>query len=112
MDYLRRNATDLASKAGVLPPMATAVANDSAAALQELASAAAHAAPLFDTVIRHGRVIDGSGTAPVRDYRARCKEVLVMQGILKHAHMRPPLTSVGAEDRQRLKQVLVEAGEL
>ena len=40
-DYLRRNATDLASKAGVLPAMATAVANDSAAALQELASAAA-----------------------------------------------------------------------
>ena len=40
-DYLRRNATDLASKAGVLPAMATAVANDSAAALLELASAAA-----------------------------------------------------------------------
>jgi hypothetical protein len=31
---------------------------------------------------------------------------------LKHAHMRPPLYPVGAEDRQRLKQVLAEAGEL
>ena len=40
-DYLRRNAGDLAAKARVLPAMATAVAHDSAAALQELASAAA-----------------------------------------------------------------------
>ena len=39
-------------------------------------------------------------------------EVLVMQGILKHAHMRPPLTPVGPEDRQRLKKALEEAGQL
>jgi len=58
------------------------------------------------------KVVDVLFAAPVRDYRARCKEVLVMRGILKHAHMRPPLYSVGAEDRQRLKQVLAEAGEL
>jgi len=38
--------------------------------------------------------------------------VLVMQGVLRHAHMRPPLTPVGAEDRARLKQALEEAGEL
>ena len=46
------------------------------------------------------------------DEGTRCKEVLVMQGILKHAHMRPPLVPVGADDRKRLKQALEEAGEL
>ncbi len=65
---------------------------------------------------RRGTASRGSWTPssppPVRDYRARCKEVLVMQGILKHAHMRPPLMPVGADDRQRLKQALEEAGEL
>jgi len=56
--------------------------------------------------------VDAVFAPPVRDYRARSKEVLVMQGILKHAHMRPPLTPVGTEDRQRLKKALEEAGEL
>ena len=58
------------------------------------------------------KVVDAVFAPPVRDYRARCKEVLVMQGILKHAHMRPPLTPVGPEDRQRLKKALEEAGQL
>ncbi|HXJ82375.1 MAG TPA: dihydrodipicolinate synthase family protein [Candidatus Methylomirabilis sp.] len=58
------------------------------------------------------KLVDAVFAPPVRDYRARCKEVLVMQGILKHAHMRPPLMPIGADDRQRLKQALEEAGEL
>jgi 4-hydroxy-tetrahydrodipicolinate synthase len=58
------------------------------------------------------KLVDAVFASPVRDYRARCKEALVMQGILKHAHMRPPLTPVGPEDRQRLKLALEEAGEL
>jgi 4-hydroxy-tetrahydrodipicolinate synthase len=58
------------------------------------------------------KVVDAVFAAPVRDYRARSKEVLVMQGIITHAHMRPPLQPIGAEDRQRLKQALVDAGEL
>jgi 4-hydroxy-tetrahydrodipicolinate synthase len=58
------------------------------------------------------RLVDAIFAAPVRDYRARCKEVLVMQGVIASAHMRPPLTAVGAEDRQRLKRALEEAGEL
>ncbi len=57
-------------------------------------------------------LVDAVFAPPVRDYRARSKEVLVMQGILKHAHMRLPLTPVGTEDRQRLKKALEEAGEL
>ncbi len=58
------------------------------------------------------KLVDAVFAAPVRDYRARSKEALVMQGILPHAHMRPPLVPVGPEDRQRLKQALEAAGEL
>ena len=55
------------------------------------------------------KLVDAVFAAPVRDYRARSKEVLVMQGILAHGHMRPPLPR-GAEDRQRLKRALEEPG--
>ncbi len=58
------------------------------------------------------KVVDALFAPPVRDYRARAKEVLVMQGIIKHAHLRPPLRPVGPEDRQALKRALEEAGEL
>lgn len=58
------------------------------------------------------KLVDAVFAPPVRDYRARSKEVLVMQGILEHAHMRPPLTAIGPEDRQRLKKALEEAGQL
>ncbi|MBI4590515.1 MAG: dihydrodipicolinate synthase family protein [Candidatus Rokubacteria bacterium] len=58
------------------------------------------------------KLVDAIFAAPVRDYRARSKEVLVIQGILKHAHMRPPLLPVGPEDRQALKRALEEAGQL
>jgi 4-hydroxy-tetrahydrodipicolinate synthase len=58
------------------------------------------------------KVVDALFAPPVRDYRARSKEILVMQGLLEHAHMRPPLLPVGPEDRQRLKQALEAAGEL
>jgi 4-hydroxy-tetrahydrodipicolinate synthase len=58
------------------------------------------------------KLVDAVFAPPVRDYRARSKEVLVMQGVLEHAHMRPPLLPVGPEDRQRLKRALEEAGEL
>jgi len=56
--------------------------------------------------------VDVVFAAPVRDYRARSKEVLVMQGVIQHAHMRPPLLPISADDRARLKRALEEAGEL
>jgi 4-hydroxy-tetrahydrodipicolinate synthase len=58
------------------------------------------------------KVVDALFAPPVRDYRARSKEVLVLQGIIRHAHVRPPLLPVGPEERQALKRVLEEAGEL
>jgi 4-hydroxy-tetrahydrodipicolinate synthase len=70
----------------------------------------------WETAQRKGdriqNVVDAVFAAPVRDYRARCKEVLVLQGILQHAHMRPPLTPIGPADRRRLTCVLQAAGEL
>ncbi len=58
------------------------------------------------------KLVDVVFAAPVRDYRARSKEVLVMQGVIQHAHMRPPLLAISADDRARLKRALEEAGEL
>jgi 4-hydroxy-tetrahydrodipicolinate synthase len=58
------------------------------------------------------RLVDAMFAPPVRDYRARAKEVLVMQGIIAHAHMRPPLTPVGPEERQALKRALAESGQI
>jgi 4-hydroxy-tetrahydrodipicolinate synthase len=58
------------------------------------------------------KLVDALFAPPVRDYRARAKEALVMQGILRHAHMRPPLLPVGPDDRQRLKEALATAGVL
>ena len=58
------------------------------------------------------KVVDAVFSRPVRDYRARSRKMLVMQGVIQHAHMRPPLLPVSAEDRQRLKKALEEAGEL
>jgi dihydrodipicolinate synthase/N-acetylneuraminate lyase len=50
--------------------------------------------------------------APVRDYRARAKEALVMQGILERATVREPLLPISSDDRQRVREAMVLAGEL
>ena len=57
-------------------------------------------------------VVDAMFAPPVRDYRARAKEILVMQGILAGAHVRPPLLPISPEDRQGLKRALEAAGQL
>ncbi len=57
-------------------------------------------------------VVNAIFAPPVRDYRARSKEVLVMQGIIRHAYMRPPLMPVGEGDRLALKEALAAAGLL
>ncbi len=58
------------------------------------------------------KLVDVMFAPPVRNYRARAKEILVMQGIIAHAHMRPPLTPVGPEERQALKRALEESGQI
>ena len=50
--------------------------------------------------------------APVRDYRARAKEALVMQGILDRAAVREPLLPVPDADRAQVREAMILAGEL
>jgi len=48
-------------------------------------------------------------SSPVRNYRARIKEALVILGVLKHAHMRPPLTPISREEQETVKEALKKA---
>ena len=50
--------------------------------------------------------------APIRDYRPRMKEVLVMQGMIAHATVRPPQLPVDAAERAELRRLAVQAGLL
>lgn len=43
---------------------------------------------------------------PVRNYRARLKEALVMMGVLKTAYVRPPLMPISEEERERIRRIL------
>jgi 4-hydroxy-tetrahydrodipicolinate synthase len=57
------------------------------------------------------RLVDALFAPPLRDYRARAKEILLMQGIIQSAHVRPPLLPIGPEDRRALKRALEDAGQ-
>jgi len=46
---------------------------------------------------------------PVRNYRSRTKEALVMLGVLRHAHMRPPLMPISNEERAVVRAALKKA---
>lgn len=43
---------------------------------------------------------------PVRNYRARLKEALVMMGVLKTSYVRPPLMPISADERERIRSIL------
>jgi len=58
--------------------------------------------PLADTIFM----------APVRNYRARLKEALVMIGVLKKAYVRPPLTPISNAERKAVRKALEKAGLL
>ncbi|MBA2488069.1 MAG: dihydrodipicolinate synthase family protein [Chloroflexi bacterium] len=60
-------------------------------------------APLIEAVF---------GRPPVRDYRARVKEGLRMQGVIPSATVRPPLLPVSEADRQALREALAGLGLL
>ena len=69
----------------------------------------AAAAEIMDTLTPLANAIFA---APVRNYRARTKEALVMQGLLERATVREPLLPVGDDERARVRDALVIAGEL
>jgi 4-hydroxy-tetrahydrodipicolinate synthase len=50
--------------------------------------------------------------APIRDYRPRMKEVLVMQGMIAHATVRPPQLPVDDAERVELRRLAEQAGLL
>jgi len=52
---------------------------------------------------------DAIFSPPVRNYRARIKEALTIQGILKSAHMRPPLMPISRKERDAIKEALGNA---
>jgi 4-hydroxy-tetrahydrodipicolinate synthase len=49
---------------------------------------------------------------PIRDYRPRMKEVLVMQRVFRHATCRQPQLGVDDMERQELRQLADRAGLL
>ncbi len=51
-------------------------------------------------------LVDATFGPPVRNYRARLKEVLVMQGVIERATVRPPLMPVSDEEREAIRQAL------
>jgi 4-hydroxy-tetrahydrodipicolinate synthase len=55
---------------------------------------------------------DAVFASPVRDYRARVKECLVMQGVLERATVRAPLHPIADADRLHLRHVLRAADAL
>jgi dihydrodipicolinate synthase/N-acetylneuraminate lyase len=65
---------------------------------------------------RLGQIIqplaDAIFAQPVRNYRARMKEALVMLGILYRATVRPPLLPVSDAERQDVRRALQRAGLL
>jgi 4-hydroxy-tetrahydrodipicolinate synthase len=50
--------------------------------------------------------------APIRDYRPRMKEVLVMQGLIAHASVRAPQLGVDDAERAELRRLATLAGLL
>jgi dihydrodipicolinate synthase/N-acetylneuraminate lyase len=47
---------------------------------------------------------------PVRNYRARTKEVLARQGVIEHAGVRPPLPPLSPEEVEAVRNGLSAAG--
>ena len=48
--------------------------------------------------------------APIRDYRPRMKELLVMQGMIQHATVRPPQLPVDEAERAEIRRLAESAG--
>lgn len=74
----------------------------------------AAAAKDFDTAFeiwgRLGPLARYCWRAPIRDYRPRMKEVLVMQGLIRHASVRPPQLPVDDAERAELRRLAEGAG--
>jgi 4-hydroxy-tetrahydrodipicolinate synthase len=61
---------------------------------------------------RLGPLVRAFYAPPFVDMHNRMKEALVLLGRIPHAYVRPPLTPVGADERRRIRQALVDSGLL
>ncbi len=64
----------------------------------------------FEIWARLGPLARYAWRAPIRDYRPRMKEVLVMQGMIRHAAVRPPQLPVDDAERAELRRLAEHAG--
>jgi 4-hydroxy-tetrahydrodipicolinate synthase len=67
-------------------------------------------ATAFEIWGRLGPLARYAWRAPIRDYRPRMKEVLVMQGLIRHAAVRPPQLPVDKTERAELCRLAEHAG--
>lgn len=59
---------------------------------------------------RFGPLARYAWRAPLRDYRPRMKEILVLQGIIPYSTTRPPQLGVSDEERAELRRLAAAAG--
>jgi len=57
-------------------------------------------------------LVDAIFAPPMRNYRARAKAALVMQGIVDRETVRPPLLPISDAERERIRAAMIFAGEL
>src|SRR6187397_511823 len=67
----------------------------------------AEARAIWDKIMPLEEVVYG---APVRDYRARTKIALKLQGVIENTSMRPPLTAPAPDAEEAIRAALVTAG--
>jgi 4-hydroxy-tetrahydrodipicolinate synthase len=61
---------------------------------------------------RIGPMVRMMWSPPLRDYRPRLKETLVMLGVLRSAAVRPPLIPISDDERRTIRRLLVHVGLL
>ena len=71
---------------------------------------ACHYAVAKDIWARLGPLARFSWRPPIRDYRPRMKEVLVLTGAFAHATVRPPQLQVDDAERAELRRLALDAG--
>lgn len=55
-------------------------------------------------------LVDAVFAPPIRDYRARIKVILALQGIINNVHVRPPLLDISNSEVENLKEVMKKVG--
>jgi 4-hydroxy-tetrahydrodipicolinate synthase len=65
-----------------------------------------------EMMLRLTPLVNAIFAPPVRNYRARTKAALVMQGLLERETVRAPLLPISEAEREGIRKALIHAGEL